>query len=201
MKNHSFAIVRMRDLARIAAAASAATVLAATIASASTVGPEALPPQLTIPSAGDFVNGSFPCEVPHIEMLTERRQAIADAPTVEEARALALTPARAARHALQVAGLVAPSSEKITAARARLEGYEARVKGSETPAAVAGEFGQLLDLDMRSGNLMQVADLNVRHGNVRGPGGCHYSTGEIVAIVFGFILFIIPGIILLIVLC
>jgi len=201
MRSYSFRTILMRDLGRIAAVASAATLLTATIATASTGNPEASQARVTIPAASDFVNGSFPCEVPHMEMLTDRRQAIADAPTVEEARDLALTPARAARRALQVAGLVAPSSEKLTAARARLEGYEARVEESDTPAAVAGEFGQLLDLDMRSGNLVQVADLDVKNANVRGPGGCHYSTGEIVAVVFGFILFIIPGIILLIVLC
>ena len=54
---------------------------------------------------------------------------------------------------------------------------------------------------MRSGNLVQVADLEVGNADVSGPGGCHYSTGEIVAIVIGFILFIIPGIMLLFVLC
>lgn len=188
-------------IGRVAMAASAATLLAATIASASTGNVEPSLSQVTIPSASDFVDGNLPCTGTHMAVLDERRQRIADAPNVEEARDLAVAPARAARYALQVAGLVAPSGGKISQARERLEGYEDRVEASETPAAVAGEFGRLLDLDMRSGELMQVADLNVKNANVRGPGGCHYTTGEIVAVVFGFILFIIPGIILLVVLC
>jgi hypothetical protein len=75
------------------------------------------------------------------------------------------------------------------------------VQESESLAAVADEFGSLLDLQMRSGELLQVADLEVGEANVSGPGKCHYSVGEIVAIVIGFILFIIPGSILLFVLC
>lgn len=190
-----------RQFTRAAANASALTLLTATLVLASTGAPAPSASEVRIPTIADFSDGSFPCEVPHLSMLSERRQAIADAPTVEEARKLALSPARAARRALQVAVLIAPSSEKITSAKARLEGFEDRVEASETPSAVAGEFGHLLDLDMRSGNLVQVADLDVGNASVRGPGRCHYSTGEIVAIVFGFILFIIPGIILLIVLC
>ncbi len=37
------------------------------------------------------------------------------------------------------------------------------------------------------------------HGG--GGGGCDYTTGEIIIIVLGFILFIIPGIIFLIIFC
>ena len=201
MQRSNLRILRSRELVRVALAAAATTLLAATIAAASTNGPEPSLASVTVPSASDFVNGSFTCTARQFTVLSERQQRIADAPTVEEARDLALTPARAARRALQVAGLVAPSSEKLTQARERLEGFEARVEVSETPAAVAGEFGRLLDMDMRNGELVQVADLEVGHANVRGPGQCHYTTGEIVAIVFGFILFIIPGIILLFVLC
>ena len=201
MKEPISRILLRRDLGRIVLGASIATLLAATFAAASTGNPAPSLSQVAIPAATDFVNGEFPCTVPHVAALSERRQRIADSATVEEARDLALSPARAARHALQVATLVAPSSEKITEARGRLEDFEGRVNQSDTPAAVAGEFGRLLDMDMRDGNLVQVADLDVGHASVHGPGACHYSTGEIVAIVFGFILFIIPGIILLIVLC
>ncbi|MFN2376266.1 MAG: hypothetical protein ABR538_06995 [Candidatus Binatia bacterium] len=201
MNTNTARIPWSRTFGRAALAASASTLLVATIASASTGSVEPSLSQVTIPSASDFVDGTLPCTGTHMAVLGERRQRIADAPSVEEARDLAIAPARAARYALQVAGLMAPSGGKIAQARERLEGYEARVETSESPAAVAGEFGRLLDLDMRSGELMQVADLNVKNANVRGPGGCHYTTGEIVAVVFGFILFVIPGIILLVVLC
>jgi hypothetical protein len=59
-----------------------------------------------VPSASDFTDGSFSCTLEHLAVATERQQRIAEAATVEEARDLALTPARAARRALQVAGMV-----------------------------------------------------------------------------------------------
>ena len=47
--------------------------------------------------------------------------------------------------------------------------------------------------------LVRVAgDVDVRVG---GGGGCHYTSAEVIAIILGFFLFIIPGIILLIVFC
>ena len=203
MKRFNFRTLVLHAVAILVLGAAASAVLAATsvVAVASTAGLESSLPRVTVPSASDLTNGSFTCTPEHLAVVTERQQRIADAATVEEARDLALTPARAARRALQIAGVVVPSSEKLTEARARLEGFEARVQESETPAAVADEFGRLLDLQMRSGTLVQVADLEVGNADVSGPGGCHYSTGEIVAIVIGFILFIIPGIILLFVLC
>ncbi|MFN2425245.1 MAG: hypothetical protein ABR587_02215 [Candidatus Binatia bacterium] len=178
-----------------------AALLTATTVSASTGGIEPSLPKVDAPSAGDFIDGSYTCTIPQLAVVSERRQRIADAETVEEARALALNPARAARKALQFAALVAPSSADLAAARDRIEGFEGRVEQSGTPADVAGEFDRLLSQDMLSGELIQVADLNVGQAQVRGPGRCHYTTGEIVAIVFGFILFVIPGIILLFVLC
>jgi len=201
MKRFNFRIVGVQAVVAIVLAASVSMSVASTSVVASAAGLESSLSQVTAPSASDFTNGSFPCKTEHLAVVTERQQHIAEAATVEEARDLALTPARAARRALQLAGMVAPSSEKLSEARARLEGFEARVQESETPAAVADEFGRLLDLQMRDGNLVQIADLQVEDADVDGPGGCHYSTGEIVAIVIGFILFIIPGIILLFVLC
>jgi len=201
MKRFNFRIVSVQAVVAIVLAASVSMSVASTSVVASAAGLESSLSQVTIPSTSDFASGSFPCKTEHFAVVTERRQHIAEAATVEEARDLALTPARAARRALQLAGMVAPSSEKLSEARARLEGFEARVQESETPAAVADEFGRLLDLQMRDGNLVQIADLQVEDADVDGPGGCHYSTGEIVAIVIGFILFIIPGIILLFVLC
>jgi hypothetical protein len=192
---------RVQALGLAVLAVTASSMFAATLVAASTTAVEPSLAGVTTPTVSDLSSGNFTCTIQHLAVASERQQRIADAATVEEARDLALTPVRAARRALQVAGLVVPASEKTTRVRAELEGFEARVQKEETPAAVAGEFGRLLNVNMESGNLVQVADLNARGASVRGPGGCHYSTGEIVAIVFGFILFIIPGIILLIVLC
>jgi hypothetical protein len=192
---------RVRAVARMLLAATAATFFAAGAVTASTTAGEPLLSAPAAPTVQELSNGRFTCTVQHLAVAGERQQRIARAATVEEARDLALTPVRAARRALQVAGLVAPQSEKISEARAKFDGFEARVEEEKTPSAVANEFGRLLNIDTGSGEYMQLADLNVGHANVRGPGGCSYSTGEIVAIVFGFILFVIPGIILLIVLC
>lgn len=192
---------RARILPRLAMAAAASALLVAVTAAATTGTTEPSLALATAPSIHDLSSGNFTCTIQHLAVASERQQRIADAATVEEARELAVTPVRAARRALEVAALVVPSSEKMDAVSAELEGFEERVGQQETPAAVAGEFGRLLNVNMESGELVQVADLEAGHVNVRGPGGCHYSTGEIVAIVFGFILFIIPGIVLLIVLC
>jgi len=187
------------SLARITLAATVATLFVTGIVSAANTEPSLS--QVTVPTANDFVDGRYNCTASQIGVVNERRQRIADAESLEEARDLALSPARAAKHALQVASLVAPSAGSLTEARERIEGFEVAVGESESPSAVAGEFGRLLDLEMQNGSLLQVADLNVKHAEVRGPGACHYTTGEIIAVVFGFILFIIPGIVLLFVLC
>ena len=192
---------RARILHRFAMAAAASALAVAVTAAASTGAPEPSLALATAPSIRDLSSGNFTCTIQHLAVASERQQRIADAATVEEARELAVAPVRAARRALEVAALVVPSSQKMDTASAKLEGFEERVRQQETPAAVAGEFGRLLNANMESGELVQVADLEAGHVNVHGPGGCHYSTGEIIAIVFGFILFIIPGIVLLIVLC
>ena len=201
MKRFNCRTSRLHAVVGIGFGVAASTLLTATIACASAAGREPLGPQVMVPSANDFTNGSFTCTPEHFAVVTERQRRIAEAPTVEEARDLALTPARAARRALRVAGIVVPTSTKLADAQGRLAAFETRVQESATPAAVADEFGTLLDLQLRSGELLQVADLEVGNGEVSGPGKCHYSTGEIIAVIIGFILFIIPGIILLLVLC
>lgn len=192
---------RVMLASRILLAATVSTLLAATLVAASTSDLEPSLAKAKAPTIAELSSGDFTCTIQHLAVANERQQRIAGAATLEEARDLALGPVHAAKRALQLAVLVAPSSPKLEAAREKLDGFEARVQQQDTPSAVAGEFGRLLNNDMDSGNLVQVADLNVHNANVRGPGGCHYTTGEIVAVVFGFILFIIPGIVLLIVLC
>lgn len=128
------------------------------------------------------------CEIDVTE-LERYRDLVAQARSAEEARRLATRPSGLARRALGAARRLAPWSGGLRTAHGTLVDYEARVAKAETPAEAAREFEGLVRL---AGNGVTVS------GN---SGRCHYDTVEIIAIVLGFLLFIIPGIILLIVLC
>ena len=130
-------------------------------------------------------------------------RSIAAAPDVEHARELALAPARSASHALDRADALLPWSEPdLGRARERLASYQRAVNDAPGPAAVADRYERLTHPHSESMDGVQVADLGGPAADVHvGKVGCDYSTGEIIAIVIGFILAIIPGIILLIVLC
>jgi len=125
------------------------------------------------------------CEEERVE-LERYRELVAAARTLEEAQERAARPSRLARKALALARWLVPERSTLEATRARLEAYEAAVARTHTPAQAAGEFD----------GLVRVA------GNVNASaGGCHYDGTEIIAIILGFLFFIIPGIILLIVFC
>ncbi|HYC01419.1 MAG TPA: hypothetical protein VEC57_19960 [Candidatus Limnocylindrales bacterium] len=166
---------------------------------ASIEGERAAMDKIQVPTRASIGSGEYTCAPAHVELMKERQHRIAEAATVEEARALAIGPARAARTAVAVAGTVVPWSKALADAGQRLEGFEDRIQRSSTQREVAVEFGRLVDVDSR-GELIQLADLDAGP-SVRGPGRCYYTTGEIIAIVFGFILFIVPGVVLLFVLC
>ena len=145
------------------------------------------------PAAAEKVLGALgvpdcACEIDVAE-LQRYRDLVAAATSAEEARALATRPSNLARRALGVAQRLAPWSGSLRDAHGKLLGYEGRVAEAQTPAEVAREFEGLVQL---AGNGVSVG------GN---SGRCHYTTTEIIAIVLGFIFFIIPGIILLIVFC
>ena len=95
----------------------------------------------------------------------------------------------AAAASAEEARRLAPWSGNLREAHGKLLGYEERVAQARTPEEAAQEFGKLVQL---AGNGVSVG------GN---SGRCHYDTTEIIAIILGFIFFIIPGIILLIVFC
>lgn len=117
------------------------------------------------------------------------QEAIAAAPTAEDARALAAPPLSLAASALARASSLLPGSKALEASQRRLETGEQLVASAGSPAAVASAFGVAV-----SGKPV-LADVEVD------PPSCHYTTLEIVAIVLGFILGIIPGLILLVLLC
>lgn len=127
------------------------------------------------------------CEEEKLE-LARYRDLVAAASTVDEAREKAAWPSRLARRALALTGFVRRDDTRIDEIRARLAAYEERVGKAESAQAAANEFE----------GLVRLAGGDV---NVGGSGGCHYDATEVIAIIFGFILFIIPGIILLIVFC
>lgn len=154
-----------------------------------TIPPVDAPP----PAAGERLLGVLglpdcACEIDVAE-LRRYRDLVAAAASAEEARALATRPSNLARRALGAARRLAPWSGSLRDAHGKLLGYEGRVAKAQTPAEAAREFE----------GLVRLADNGVTVGG--NSGRCHYTTTEIIAIVLGFILFIIPGIILLIVFC
>jgi hypothetical protein len=149
------------------------------------------------------------------DILRSYRLKIATAPTVEEARDLILLQTRLAAKALSTASWILPFSPSVREARDKIESLERRVYAANTQAEVARDFSEVLALpaepdspDMVGGSggssiILAGADLNesaVRVGT-EGGGGCNYTTGEIIIIILGFLLFIIPGIIFLIIFC
>jgi len=149
---------------------------------------EAPPPAATQKLLGALGLPDCACEIDVAE-LQRYRDLVAAAASAEEARALATRPSSLARRALGAARRLAPWSGSLRDAHRKLLGYEGRVAKAQTPAEAAREFEGLVRL---AGNGVSVG------GN---SGRCDYDTTEIIAIVLGFIFFIIPGIILLIVFC
>lgn len=143
------------------------------------------------------------------EVLQKVYDKIAAAADVHEARDRALAPTRPARAALDKARWLAPWSDDLRVARSRLVDYEVRVRDAPDPEAVASEFAALVQLASAEQPGTFVVPGAALASDARADwnglddenGGCDYSTGEIIAIVIGFIFAIIPGIILLIVLC
>jgi hypothetical protein len=122
-------------------------------------------------------------------VLEELHAEIASARTLGEAQALAAPPLELARSALARARWLAPGSESLEETERRLRAGELAIAGARTPDAVAGAFA------------VAVTGSPVLAGVAIDTPSCSYSTLEIVAIVLGFILGVIPGIILLIILC
>jgi hypothetical protein len=117
--------------------------------------------------------------------LVALREEIASAKTLSRAQALATPPLQLARLALTRTRWLSPDAASLAAKERQLLAGEAAIAAAETPDAVASAFS----LAVAGSPLPEAAF------------GCAYSTWEIVAIVLGFILGILPGIILLIILC
>lgn len=115
--------------------------------------------------------------------LADLSERILSAESLEAARRIATSDSRFARDVLQRARLFAPGSESLQLAAAKLDAFHVEVAAASTRADVAASFDDLT----RSAPGVDV--------------GCHYSGGEVIAILLGLLLGIIPGLILMILLC
>lgn len=141
---------------------------------------------------------------------------IANARTVEEARDLILSQTRLARKALSTASWLLPHSSSVRKAREKIGTLENRVYAANSQTDVARDFSEFLALPVEpeeakladqdgtdsSPIVLAETDLNESAVQVSSGGhGCNYTTGEVIIICLGFLLFIIPGIIFLIIFC
>ena len=124
--------------------------------------------------------------------LVQLRNEIVASKTVIEAQAIALSPTDEAIEALKSASAIAPFSDDLVKAENRLSDARSRILVASSQAEVADEFSGMM--------LAGLDNDHAAHVNV-GKVGCDYSTGELIAIVIGLILGIIPGLILLVLLC
>lgn len=120
------------------------------------------------------------------------RRAIAAAGSLDEARALAAEPLDAALAAVRTARRFAPFSEDLQLAAARLGSARRGIRQSHTASEVAEVFSNMTLAGLDADNAADIRVANTK---------CQYSTGEVIAVVVGLILGIIPGLILLVVLC
>lgn len=140
----------------------------------------------------DLVTAACPSGSAQYPELVRLHDDISEAGSLNEARALALAPTTDAIDALRNARSIMPFSEDLRLAETLLSDARSRIEDADTPDQVADEFSGMM--------LAGLDDDRAAHVNV-GKVGCNYSTGELIAIVVGLILGIIPGLILLIVLC
>jgi hypothetical protein len=104
---------------------------------------------------------------------------LSKAETPEEARREALSKIRLGHKAIRKASRLVSDKQGIARAQSRLDELERGVLAARTQEEVAAQFGQL---DAQAVN-------------------CHYDTVEIVVIVVGFVLGILPGLLFLILFC
>ena len=122
------------------------------------------------------------CPTPeHRAELSGFEERLLEAEDVEEARSMALKKVDRTRRAVDHAARIVPNDTELQAHQAALDDFAADVAQAKTQQEVASGF----------------ADLRTQSVGAK----CYYSTGEIIAVVLGFILGVIPGIILLILLC
>jgi len=128
----------------------------------------------SVASAGRCVT---PEDRSRVDAFIER---VSEAETTDDARRKAMRKLRRSRRAIERAQALAPRDAELAEAHRELVTMSAHVDAASSPRAV----GQAL------APLAKPAGV-----------GCAFSTGEVIAIVLGFVLGIIPGVILLVLLC
>jgi hypothetical protein len=146
------------------------------------------------PSAGSLgitKSDCSPGSEQHQEIIQLKKE-IAAAGTVNQARKIALAPTDGAIDALKNARIIMPLSDDLRLAESWLNDARSRILVASSQEQVADEFSGMM--------LAGLDNDSAAHVSV-GKASCNYSTGETIAIVLGLILGIIPGLILLVVLC
>jgi hypothetical protein len=144
-----------------------------------------------LPVAWDLATGGCACPKERAELRAFRDRILA-APTPEAARTIVISQTRLAHKALSRARWILPFSGTVRGASRKLEAYEARVREAKSQAEVAREWSTLTRMASADGGAIR---------DVKISGSCSYTTIEIVIIIIGFLLAIIPGILFLFLLC
>jgi capsular polysaccharide biosynthesis protein len=117
----------------------------------------------------------------HRAQLGDFAEKLRGSDSVEQAQELAIAKISLTERAVRQAVKIVPNDVELLEHQHQLQAFRAGVEDARTQEQVAQRFSTLQGQQM--------------------GGSCHFSTGEVIAIVLGFILGIIPGIILLILLC
>lgn len=128
----------------------------------------------------------------HPELAALKQQILASA-SLEEAKKLALAPTDEAISALHSATMLVPFSDDLDASETRLSQARKQIQLASSQAQVADEFEGMMLAGLDND---KTASVKLGKGTE-----CDYSTGETIAIVIGLILGIIPGLVLLVLLC
>ncbi|MDD2725530.1 MAG: hypothetical protein PHH59_16105 [Methylovulum sp.] len=165
-----------------------ALVLAGIVAQSETVSANVLP------SAGTLalIKSTCPSGPNQYQEFTRLKTEIAAADTIDQARALALAPTDSAIGALKNARTMMPFSNDLRSAETRLNDVRSHILVASSQEQVADQFDGMM--------LAGLDNDHAAHVKV-GSGACDYSSGELIAIVIGLVLGIIPGLILMVVLC
>ncbi|MDD1612804.1 MAG: hypothetical protein LUQ57_06630 [Methylococcaceae bacterium] len=145
-------------------------------------------------SAGsmELINSYCPAGSEQFQELNQLKKEITAADTLSQARKMALAPTDGAIEALRNARNIMPFSDDLRSAETRLSDARSRILVASSQAQVADEFEGMMLAGLDDNSVARVS---------AGGGSCSYSTGETIAIVIGLILGIIPGLILLVLLC
>ncbi len=118
-----------------------------------------------------------PCESDRVAM-RDFRDRIAAAESPEAARELALDQTRLGHKAISRVAKALPNNPELVEADARLTTFEANIGAATTQAEVANQFDQLM-------------------ATPTGATNCAYTPTEVLIVVIGFLLGILPGILFL----